>query len=873
MMATTAGWLVAVAVLVGQGDTGRAITGTVVDPDGKPVAGAEVRLSCGMAADGTVPTLESTATDRHGRFRLAVPPRDRLEPLSWYGSVWAFRPGSALAVGSVRQMEEIDPQPLTLVLRRAAPRTLSVRDRDGRPVAGARVQLSAIHAPSTNISLHQLPDDLARRFAASTGGDGKVILADLSPRDDLMAVRIAVDGRGSRTFELTQRISSGKDAPAEYAIILNPPAPVAGRVIDGAGHPVAGVPVEIWTKDGRPWMTPTPVAFPGGAPRSAADGSFRAPGGLFAGSSYRVFVRAPGHEPIVSDWATAAEGAPRRPDLVLRPLRAIAGRVMDRRGRPVGGVEVFQTGDGPEATSVRTGDDGRFSLAGFRPGPVFLFARGDGFRFHGQLVNEGASQADLVLTRETEDPARAMATLPDPIPAEESRSLARKVLGPCLESALAHGNDGGKFWALETMVKIDPAAVQERLDSIRFQFPNNRDAVRNRIVIALAATDPEEAAAVAESIADPGTRAGVLVDLADALPASERARKLAALDQAALQARAATDTQNKLFQMGEVAERWYELGEIERARALFAEGRTVADGFANKSDPILGLFAMRLAHVDLPGALRIAEGIAVKERREEALSNIAARIAAENPAEAERVLNRIADPLGRIAGIWRGCQKMAAVDPARARRIAEQTRGADYRADALLFLAVGLKGRDRGAALAACRAAMLELDRYLAEKTASPVRGVSVAATLPLVEQVDPVLVPEVFWRAIATRPPIGDPRKATDYPSLRLVPFLARYDREVAAALFRPLLAEMQRADDPGLGRYSELLAWSLLDPRAAAARLAAIPPSGMPDANSNWTLTNVAECLALSGEARWKWIWRRTSGLGGVMFDRDVW
>ena len=118
--------------------------------------------------------------------------------------------------------------------------------------------------------------------------------------------------------------------------------------------------------------------------------------------------------------------------------------------------------------------------------------------------------------------------------------------------------------------------------------------------------------------------------------------------------------------MGEVAERWYELGEVERARTLFAEARTVAGQFADKSDPYLALFAARLSRVDLPGALRIAEGIADQERAEEVLANIAGRIAADNPAEAERVLDRIANPLGRWAGIRRCCPKMAAVDPVRA---------------------------------------------------------------------------------------------------------------------------------------------------------------------------------------------------------------
>ena len=190
----------------------------------------------------------------------------------------------------------------------------------------------------------------------------------------------------------------------------------------------------------------------------------------------------------------------------------------------------------------------------------------------------------------------------------------------------------------------------------------------------------------------------------------------------------------------------------------------------------------------------------------------------------------------------------------------------------MLFLAVGLKGHDPKAAIEATRAAMGELDRFLGEETEDPFRGRHVAAALALVERVDPELVPEVFWRAIAARPWIGDPRKERGYPSLRMVPFLARYDREVAAALFRPARAELERIDDPGTSHQSEFIAWSLIDPRAAAARLMAIGSSRKPDANANSTFTDMAECLALTGEARWNWIWRRIGGLGGVMFDRDV-
>ncbi len=97
-------------------------------------------------------------------------------------------------------------------------------------------------------------------------------------------------------------------------------------------------------------------------------------------------------------------------------------------------------------------------------------------------------------------------------------------------------------------------------------------------MLALAPIDFEEASAVAESIDDAGTRSWALVHLADRLPAGERARKLALLDRAALQAKLASDPSIRLLQMGEVADRWHELGEVAKAEALFAEALPMPSG-------------------------------------------------------------------------------------------------------------------------------------------------------------------------------------------------------------------------------------------------------------------------------------------------------
>ncbi len=150
--------------------------------------------------------------------------------------------------------------------------------------------------------------------------------------------------------------------------------------------------------------------------RTLADGSFETPENLMIGAAYRLAVREPGKEPINSDWIAIERKSQTIPAMVMSGLHTIRGRVVDRQGNPVGGAQVFQTGDGPKRTASETDSDGRFALDGFRPGPVFLFARRDGFRFHGQLIRPGEALVSVQLTRSSERPDREMKMLGDPIP-------------------------------------------------------------------------------------------------------------------------------------------------------------------------------------------------------------------------------------------------------------------------------------------------------------------------------------------------------------------------------------------------------------------------------------------------------------------------
>ena len=82
-------------------------------------------------------------------------------------------------------------------------------------------------------------------------------------------------------------------------------------------------------------------------------------------------------------------------------------------------------------------------------------------------------------------------------------------------------------------------------------------------------------------------------------------------------------------------------------------------------------------------------------------------------------------------------------------------------------------------------------------------------------------------------------------------------YDRDVAAALFQPTLARMEQTDPTELAPWGyEFMCWSLIDPRAAVARLEKIPVPQVPDyrkGNIGARLA-VARSLARSTEERWR-------------------
>jgi hypothetical protein len=682
---------------------GRALEGKVVDEAGKPLVGAQVVFHApALWLYKVEPVVVRATAAADGGFRLDAP---RLAGIQAYGAqVWIDRSGFAITC-----RRDLRDQPIAFVLQRSVPRVIKIERPDGQPVAGARVRPRVIIFTAENFPV-EVPDTLGEARAVTTGPDGTARLDYLEKGDKLFAVRITADSIGTQDLQVKDEPGTGAERAA-ITLMLGPTSRLSGRVKTRAGEPVANQVVEIWCK-GDYGLDTNPVRFESGSLLTAADGSFQSPDNLLVGATYRVAVRAPGMEPILSKWITIGDRPRVLLPMIQRPLRTISGRVVDRQGKPVAGIDVFQSGDGPERTATRTNGDGRFALGGFCQAPVFVFARGEGFRFIGRLIKPGENDVTIELTRTTERPSQQMKTLAEPIPAQESRDLAWRLIEPLWDAAITEVNPRTQFRAIRTLADFDPVGTQQKLKA------------RNDI--------------------PPGVKAVI-------------------------------DEQ----------------------------------------------FARALARTNPPAAAPRIQPIAV-------------------PADAAQI------------------QK----------RIKEAERRSDH-VSANLLRAFSLKSGDASAAHQTFQAAMRHLDALMYEPAAKQLGLRSVL--LPVVEQIDPALVPEYFWRIVAMRRPVGDPHVDRDLFAGQLVILLAWYDRDVAAGLFEPLRAQIEQTDDQELAHSpDDFLGWALFDPRAAVTRLLQVPIAPGPEFAANSARAQVAELLRRSHEDRWRWTWRFYTAMG-FLLDRD--
>ncbi len=870
----------------------------VVDPEGRRLSGAVVAVDVSYArnSESIESVFERVHTDGAGQAQVAVA-RERLGA-SWARSAnfWAYQPGRAIALASFGSGasgtfgRQASPLLVPLTLEQPSKCTITVVGPDDRPIAGLRLTPHMLRRTDGRY-VPTVPDALREPMTATTDTRGVATLTYLPKIMMPMAIRVAGPEVAPHTLALD--VPQGRDA----VLKLGRAGRLVGIVRTASGMPLAGVPVELWvqgadirrndfspsfgsrriTTDEILQLDPRPL-------KTGSQGEFQTPATLLSGSTYRVSIRHEGFVPFDSNWVTLNGERATIPPIRLQPLQTVTGQIQDRQGRAIAVARVFVPAGGPATT---TDAGGRFTLAGMNPGKAVILVEQAGFRLQGRLVDP-STQADagsLTLVRASEPPGPVMKPIADPIPPEESRALAYRLLEPYLRDPMEKDDDELKLTAISALSEFDPDRALELLQNGQFR---NEDPLYQRIresmAARLAVTDPARAEAMLEPILDPVTKIRALTGVAKALPASERGRRQALLERAATLLRDRLKQANDLYCVQLVtalAEQWLDMGERDRARLMLEEvklSRTVFQtGF-------LGQLA-RLEPDRIQARLRELSTLRVDPSlRDLALTEIAFQLAIDRAAEAEQLFYLREgghNELNSMTHIPRFCRRLARIDPTRARRVAASLADPGPRAYAWAFVALGLAEKDQAGASEAMDRAIQELDRLRESGPGSEEGGRGfvylyrtnpAALILPIVERVAPDRLAEVFWRAVALQTRIETDR---DYQLLRSnagfeCELLARYDRPVAAALLEPINSSLRSLAarsappdeiDPGIIR-----AQGYIDPRAAVALLESLtsPRESRGLDPARRARIRLAEALGSPREDRWMRRW-------GAMLQRD--
>ena len=291
----------------------------------------------------------------------------------------------------------------------------------------------------------------------------------------------------------------------------------------------------------------------------------------------------------------------------------------------------------------------------------------------------------------------------------------------------------------------------------------------------------------------------------------------------------------------------------------------------------------------MPAALALIKDLKDPFEHDRHHGNIAHKLAAVRPADAEHVLGLMHTPgesvkqgagppavsFARDQYAVRVCYRMAAADRERAERIAGRITDPGSRAQAYGVMALALARAKPEQATELLRRAFGVLgDSLNAGKDQSPsptddgtrktyfMRSLTpapvvAAALLPTAEAIDPRLVPEFLWRTLSLRVPQpreeadGAPPDDSDVSAALL---LARYDCAAARTLLEPFTARKSALLQYGRGR-TLLAALAAVDPKWAVQVLDGLPAGPQKDGER----PALARALALDGDARWRDAYRQ--------------
>jgi hypothetical protein len=351
-----------------------AVSGTVVDSAGRPVARAEVY--CAPRGPAALPL--SDWTPEAGLFHLrGLDPGQPCE-------LAAAKPGYLPARSAVASLPPGgERKDLRLVLRKGRRAFGLIVESGEQPVAGAEVLLLPI------------PAGALLRTAADP--KGRFEIPDLPPGSYRLIAR-----HGGYAPAVSTVAPAPRAKEIDLGVItLTAGADLGGVVRDKEGHPVAGAEVTVESSDpllslmarlaGEPLRRTTDATggftFEDLQPGKAVDLAVEKAGYSRAA---RHAVAVPPEEPVI---------------VILSAAVSVSGRVTDRSGKPVEQARIALRTAGEAAEhAATTGGDGSFRLKDVAPGRASISASAPGYgpaEVRGLTVSErGLTGVELVLAPE-----------------------------------------------------------------------------------------------------------------------------------------------------------------------------------------------------------------------------------------------------------------------------------------------------------------------------------------------------------------------------------------------------------------------------------------------------------------------------------------
>ncbi len=339
---------------------------TVLTADGKPAAGAELRvLGAASGEFALLPLAERATANQLGEARLRAPDDAVLE---------ARREGSAPGRAVVDLAAQLAHKAVVRLGRGVAARAGSSRisgtvvDDKEAPVAGALVEArhrwerGALHAPAEAVS----------------GPDGAFALAGLDEGD------WSLQARGGDLARAHAEVPAGK---SDVVLRLRAGGVLRGRVTSaGSGAPVPGFTVLVWRPRG-----PLISALDTSRAFVDASGAFEL-AGLEPGAA-SASVAAPGFAASAEEPVTIGD-EPASIAVTLAPGPRLAGAVLQRGTmKPIEGARVAVEGRSADAASPAlqiaavSDEAGLFSLSGLPRFPFSLSVNAAGH--HARIVSVG----------------------------------------------------------------------------------------------------------------------------------------------------------------------------------------------------------------------------------------------------------------------------------------------------------------------------------------------------------------------------------------------------------------------------------------------------------------------------------------------------